>query len=128
MKNCPFCNPEPDRVIIETELVVGLWDGYPVAPGHALLVPRRHVSDWSSASREEQAELCNAISDVQHIIAQRYQTDGYNIGINSGDAAGQTIPHLHVHVIPRYAGDVKDPRGGLRWVIPNKADYWSDPG
>jgi diadenosine tetraphosphate (Ap4A) HIT family hydrolase len=68
-----------------------------------------------------------AISDLQRVIAQNYEPDGFNIGINSGEAAGQTVSHLHVHVIPRYAGDVEDPRGGIRRVIPNKADYWSDP-
>jgi diadenosine tetraphosphate (Ap4A) HIT family hydrolase len=126
MKTCPFCNPAPDRKILETELIVGLWDGFPVTPGHALLVPRRHVDTWSAASDDEQAALCKAIADVQRAIEQRYQPDGYNIGINSGEAAGQTVSHLHVHVIPRYEGDVEDPRGGVRRVIPHKADYWSE--
>lgn len=69
-------------------------------------------------------ELCAAITEAQRVIEQTFQPDGYNIGINSGQAAGQTVPHLHVHVIPRYSGDVDDPRGGVRWVIPSKADYW----
>ena len=71
-------------------------------------------------------ELCMAISDLQLVIEQHYQPDGYNIGINSGKAAGQTVAHLHVHIIPRYEGDVDDPKGGIRWVLPTKADYWSD--
>jgi diadenosine tetraphosphate (Ap4A) HIT family hydrolase len=126
MQACPFCNPAQDRVIWGTELVVALWDGFPVSPGHALLVPRRHIGTWSSASEAEQAALFNAIVDVQREIERQYEPDGYNIGINSGKAAGQTVPHLHVHIIPRFQGDVDDPRGGVRGVIPDKADYWSE--
>lgn len=125
MKECPFCNPAPDRIILETELVLGLWDGYAVSPGHALLVPRRHVDGWSAATPEEQVGLCKAIAEAQVAIANRYKPDGYNVGFNEGGAAGQTVPHLHIHVIPRYRGDVADPRGGVRWVVPAKADYWS---
>ena len=102
---CVFCNPPTDRVIHEDELVVTMWDGFPVSPGHVLVVPRRHVA------RTE--------------IEKDFAPDGYNIGINDGAAAGQTVLHLHLHVIPRYEGDVEDPRGGIRHVIPAKADYWS---
>jgi len=126
MEYCPFCNPDRDRIVLETELVVGLWDGFPVSPGHALLVPKRHVATWSDASSAEQAAVTQNISDLQRHIEKQYQPDGYNIGINSGAAAGQTVPHLHLHVIPRYAGDVSDPRGGIRWLIPEKAKYWPD--
>ena len=125
MTDCPFCNPAPDRIILENEIILGLWDGFPVSPGHALLVPRRHVAKWSDASSREQAELWAAIAGLQGQIERRYKPHGYNIGVNSGEAAGQTIPHLHVHVIPRYHGDVDDPKGGVRWVVPAKADYWS---
>jgi diadenosine tetraphosphate (Ap4A) HIT family hydrolase len=126
MKDCPFCNPEPDRIVLESESILGLWDSFPVSPGHALLVPRRHVDNWSAASSQERVELCTAIIDLKRVIERNYQPHGYNIGINSGEVAGQTIPHLHVHVIPRYQGDVDDPRGGVRWVIPARANYWSE--
>lgn len=120
---CPFCDPNPDRVIIERPLVIGLWDGHPVSPGHALLVPRRHVASWFDASKQEKAALVDAIDEAKAAIEHRHTPDAYNIGINVGRAAGQTIFHLHLHVIPRYHGDVSDPRGGVRYVVPTKANY-----
>ena len=105
---------------------MGLWDGYPVSPGHALIVPKRHVREWFDIDQDEQTAVVNAISKVRQEIESRYSPAAYNIGINSGEAAGQTVPHLHVHVIPRYDGDVKDPRGGVRWIIPDKAAYWEE--
>lgn len=109
----------------EGPLVLGLWDGFPVSPGHALLVPRRHVSTWFDATEDEQQELTSAIGTTREAILAQYQPDGFNVGMNLGAAAGQTVGHLHVHVIPRYAGDVGDPRGGVRWVVPERADYWT---
>ena len=102
-----------------------LWDNYPVSPGHALLVPRRHVPTWFDAAPEEQQELTAAIEIARAAILARHRPDGFNVGMNLGAAAGQTVGHLHLHVIPRYAGDVPDPRGGVRWVVPQRADYWS---
>ena len=125
---CPFCSPRNNRIILETELVVGLWDGYPVSSGHALVVPRRHVETWFELSADEQAAMISTIDEVRARIEKEHSPDAYNIGVNSGRAAGQTVPHAHVHVIPRYEGDVDDPRGGVRWVIPDKAAYWSDSG
>jgi diadenosine tetraphosphate (Ap4A) HIT family hydrolase/HKD family nuclease len=105
--------------------VLGLWDAFPVSPGHALLVPKRHVATWFDATKEEQAELVAAIDIARAAIDRRLhgQPDGYNIGVNVGRAAGQTVFHLHVHVIPRKSGDVPDPRGGVRHVIPSKGNY-----
>lgn len=126
---CPFCSPDASRLFYEGERVLGLWDGFPVNPGHALLVPRRHVADWFVADDDERTELLAAIEQAREaIVAQRKANgepvpDGFNIGINVGAAAGQTVFHLHVHVIPRYAGDVDDPTGGVRHVIPDKANY-----
>lgn len=120
---CPFCNPLPGRVFFESPLLVGLWDGFPVAPGHALLVPRRHVATWFDATREERAALTDAIDAARTAIEREHRPDGYNIGINVGAAAGQTVFHLHLHVIPRYQGDMADPRGGVRHVIPENANY-----
>jgi ATP adenylyltransferase len=120
---CLFCHPPSDRLILEGDLWFGLWDGYPVTPGHALLIPRRHVATWFEATPGEQAALLGALEQAKILIERRHQPDGYNMGFNCGVAAGQTVMHLHVHLIPRYAGDVEDPRGGVRHVIPAKAKY-----
>lgn len=120
---CPFCPPRADRVFHSGNLVVGLWDGFPVSHGHALLTPRRHVATWFEATQAERTELMEAISIAREKIGERYRPDGFNIGFNVGAAAGQTVFHLHVHVIPRYDGDVADPRGGVRHVLPCKANY-----
>lgn len=122
-KTCPFCYPDPARVVFSNAVIVALWDGFPVSPGHLLVVPRRHVATWFEASEEEQREIWQAIEKGKEAICQIYQPDGFNIGINIGEAAGQTVPHLHLHIIPRYHGDVPDPRGGVRYVIPEKANY-----
>lgn len=103
--------------------MLGIWDAFPVSPGHALLVPKRHVRNWFEASLEERLALTRAIDVARFAIEANFRADGYNIGINSGEAAGQTIFHLHVHVIPRILGDVPDPRGGVRHVIPHKGNY-----
>jgi diadenosine tetraphosphate (Ap4A) HIT family hydrolase len=123
---CPFCSVSPDRLFHRGDTILGLWDGFPVSPGHALLVPRRHVATWFEASADERAELVAGIDRAREAIAQRHRPAGFNVGMNLGEAAGQTVAHLHVHVIPRYPGDVDDPRGGIRWVVPGKARYWSD--
>ena len=122
---CPFCSPDRDIVFHESDLVIGLWDQYPVSPGHALLIPRRHVAGWFDATPEEQQALTSALALVRAAIEESHHPDGYNIGVNSGEAAGQTVLHLHLHLIPRYQGDSDDPRGGVRHVIPGKADYWT---
>ncbi|HEV8483252.1 MAG TPA: HIT domain-containing protein, partial [Blastocatellia bacterium] len=123
-KSCPFCDPLPeDRIFYRDQLVIGLWDGFPVSEGHALLVPVRHVPTWFEASTEERIALTQAIVVAREAIEEKHRPDGYNIGINSGDAAGQTVFHLHVHLIPRYRGDVPDPRGGVRHVIPSRGNY-----
>lgn len=121
--SCPFCNPERSRIFAHSALAVAVWDGYPVSPGHALVIPRRHVPTWFEASDEEHLALLRLVSSAKFLIEERYRPDGYNIGINSGAAAGQTVFHLHVHLIPRFFGDVDDPRGGVRHVIPAKGHY-----
>jgi diadenosine tetraphosphate (Ap4A) HIT family hydrolase/HKD family nuclease len=120
---CPFCDPPAAARFHEGELVLGLWDRYPVSPGHALLIPRRHAETWFEVTPSEQTELVTAIAIARRAIEQNLQPAGYNIGINVGTAGGQTVLHVHVHVIPRYSGDVADPRGGVRHVIPEKANY-----
>jgi len=124
LRECPFCSAiSGDRIFHTDELVLGLWDGFPVSHGHALLIPRRHIATWFDATEEEQAALMRALAVAREKIMDRWQPDGFNIGINAGEAAGQTVFHLHVHLIPRYKGDVRDPRGGVRHVIPSKANY-----
>ena len=125
---CPFCNvAESDRVI-ETELLIGFFDRFPVNPGHLLLVTRRHVETWFDATKEEQTALVASIDDAVALIESRLEKrpDGYNVGFNSGEAAGQTVLHLHLHVIPRFHGDIDDPRGGIRGAIPHKRIYEVD--
>jgi ATP adenylyltransferase len=125
--SCPFCNPDPTQVFLESDLILGLWDKYPVSPGHALLIPKRHVADWFEATTEEQHALTDALTTARKTIQEKHQPDGFNIGINCGEPAGQTIFHLHIHLIPRYKGDQDDPRGGVRNIFPAKARYWEDP-
>jgi superfamily II DNA or RNA helicase/HKD family nuclease/diadenosine tetraphosphate (Ap4A) HIT family hydrolase len=125
---CPFCTPAPDRIFYQDSTVIGIWDAFPVSPGHALLVPKRHVASWFEASAEERIALTRAIDVARFAIEANFRADGYNIGINGGEAAGQTIFHLHVHVIPRILGDVEDPRGGIRHVISHKGNYMAPAG
>lgn len=126
LDTCPFCHPTAGAVFLETSLVLGLWDGFPVSPGHALIVPRRHFGTWGEATEQERQGLTAAIAEVQRIVGELHHPAGFNVGFNDGPAAGQTVGHLHIHVIPRYDGDVPDPRGGIRLVIPDKARYWEN--
>jgi superfamily II DNA or RNA helicase/HKD family nuclease len=120
---CPLCHIASDRLFLLTADVIGVWDAFPVSPGHALLVTKRHVATWYEATREERAALAEATESARQEIVKRYKPQGFNIGINAGEAAGQTVFHLHVHVIPRYSGDVPNPRGGVRGVVPSRRDY-----
>lgn len=122
--NCPFCKAESERdIIASSSLSVAFFDGFPVSPGHALIIPRRHVASFFELTQEEQQDLLNLADRVKRIVEERYHPDGYNIGINVGEAAGQSIFHVHMHLIPRYQGDVPNPRGGVRGVIPAKQNY-----
>lgn len=120
---CPFCVPR--AFLAENSGAVAFLDGYPLAEGHALVTPRRHVADLFELNPEELAAVWALLPVVRGHLAARHRPDGFNIGVNVGAAAGQTVAHAHVHLIPRYRGDVADPRGGVRWVLPAKADYWS---
>jgi superfamily II DNA or RNA helicase/diadenosine tetraphosphate (Ap4A) HIT family hydrolase len=127
---CPFCPIDSQRILFRHSVgsasVVALWDGFPVSPGHLLIVPVRHVPTWFDASPEEHHALTDALEIAKSLIESQFQPQGYNIGINVGAAAGQTVSHLHVHLIPRYQGDVPDPRGGVRHVIPQLANYLNE--
>jgi len=123
---CPFCDPPRDRIVRESEYGLVLSDAYPLSPGHRLVIPRRHVASFFDLDPLEQADLLNLLVATRRDLADGdRQPDGYNVGLNDGEAAGQTVDHCHWHVVPRYQGDVPDPRGGIRWVIPEKAPYWS---
>lgn len=100
-------------------------DGFPSAPGHQLVIPVRHVGRIQDLSPDEWSDLFDLVRQVANEVSAGRDVDGLNIGINDGEAAGQTVGHLHVHVIPRRTDDVLDPRGGVRWVLPETADYWS---
>ena len=123
---CPFCALPQERIVSQNEYGILFYDGYPVSPGHSLIIPKRHIGSFFETSIVERAALFELLDDAKRAAELEYHPDGYNIGINDGVMAGQTIPHLHIHLIPRYSGDVFDPRGGVRWVIPDKADYWSE--
>jgi diadenosine tetraphosphate (Ap4A) HIT family hydrolase len=121
---CPFCALDPVRTLAELKLAVIYQDGFPVSRGHTLILPRRHIGTLFEATNAEQVALSRALKQAKAILDDQLRPDGYNIGINHGTAAGQTVPHMHIHLIPRYKGDQEDPRGGIRWVLPEKAKYW----
>lgn len=109
-------------------MAVAIRDGYPVSPGHTLVIPKRHVASLADVMADEAKALWALLAEVRARVDAELRPDGYNVGVNDGRAAGQTVMHLHVHLIPRFDGDRPDPRGGVRWVIPEKADYWSERG
>ena len=124
---CPFCNLGSARWIASNDLAFAMRDGFPVSPGHTLVIPHRHFPDWFDATNAERQALMALADEIRtQLLAQPRPPDGFNLGVNVGAAAGQTVPHLHLHVIPRYDGDVDDPRGGVRFVIPERGNYKRD--
>ena len=122
---CPFCQRISNGdCSAESDHAIAFADGYPVSPGHTLVVPRDHVSSIYDLTDEQQAAVWALVARVRKQLADERAPSGFNIGLNDGAVAGQTIDHAHVHVIPRHEGDVSDPRGGVRWVIPDRARYW----
>jgi len=121
---CPFCTLPTERIIDSDDLAIVIRDGFPISQGHTLIIPKRHTGSFFDTSDEEKLALFELIERAKLKIDQEFNPDSYNIGINDGPAAGQTVPHLHIHLIPRYKGDQEDPRGGVRWIIPSKAKYW----
>ena len=121
---CPFCTLPPERVVTDHGLGVVIRDAYPVSPGHTLVIPKRHVGSFFDLRFEERQALLALLDEAKVQLDAEFQPAGYNIGVNDGAAAGQTVPHLHIHLIPRYGGDQADPRGGVRWIFPEKAKYW----
>ena len=123
MIECPFCNISEDRIIASNKFCLAFFDGFPVSEGHALVIPRRHVASFFDLTPEERSSMFALADRVKADIDSRFHPDGYNIGINVGLAAGQSVFHVHLHLIPRYQGDVENPKGGVRGVIPGKQNY-----
>ena len=123
-KDCLFCAIPREQILIDGPIAVAARDSYPVSKGHTLIIPRRHVASFFETTEEERQAMLKLLDEVKALLDRERKPDGYNSGINNGPAAGQTVMHLHMHLIPRYAGDRPDPRGGIRWILPEKAAYW----
>ena len=131
MISCVFCDllgggHQGEHLVAENRHAAALRDGFPVSDGHTLVLPRRHVQSVFELAVEEQQEVWNLVAEVRDRLRSTLGSvpDGFNVGPNDGVQAGQTVTHAHVHVIPRYKNDMPDPRGGIRWVLPRKANYW----
>ena len=119
---CLFCT-DAKGVSLTNELAFSARDSYAVSPGHTVVIPRRHVAEFFDLTEEEIAACMELILKEKKLIDEEFSPDGYNIGVNIGPAAGQSIFHVHIHIIPRYEGDVENPQGGVRHVLPKKAHY-----
>ena len=119
---CIFCSPQRE-VLASNAAAIAVFDSFPVSPGHALVLPRRHVvTIWELDAAEYEA-CFGLVREVKELLEGRFSPDGFNVGVNCGEAAGQSVWHAHIHVIPRYRGDTPSPKGGVRHVIPRKGDY-----
>lgn len=121
--DCLFCRNDIGSVFIRGKLGFVRWDSHPVNEGHALVIPYRHVPSYFDVTNQEKQELWSLVDQGKEVIENRYRPHGYNVGINIGSRAGQSIFHMHIHLIPRYRGDVDNPRGGVRGVIPERQQY-----
>ena len=128
-KRCFFCDIQENKseiFIAENDEFFARFDKFPVSRGHAEIVPKKHLASFFELSPEQVLSLYSLIKEAKELITAKFKPDGFNIGINEGTAAGQSLMHLHVHLIPRYAGDVKNPSGGVRNVLPGRGDYWRE--
>ena len=124
MDNCIFCKEfTKDKLVYENSLWLAVEDGFPVSKGHTLIIPKRHCETYFDLNKNELSSLSTFIKEVKSMLDFLYKPDAYNIGCNCGEASGQTVNHCHIHIIPRYNGDVDDPRGGVRGVIPSNQKY-----
>ena len=122
--DCVFCNPDSEReLILESATTYAMYDKFPVSNGHALIIPKRHCANYFDLSFKEQSACWYILNKVKKIVTEKFKPDGFNIGINVNSQAGQTVPHVHIHLIPRFKGDVPNPTGGVRNIIPEKGDY-----
>ncbi len=126
--DCPFCRRiRSHRGLLATRrTAVAIPDAFPVSAGHCLVLPKRHEPDFFELTLEEQTEIGELLWELRELVEAEHHAHSFNVGVNAGAAAGQTVDHAHVHLIPRYEGDVPEPRGGVRWVIPDRAPYWSE--
>lgn len=122
--SCPFCSLPDERIRGSNNLAVWIEDGYPISPGHSLIIPKRHVASLFEATEAEWLAFRELLHQAETAIKETHSPNGYNLGVNDGEAAGQTVHHLHIHLIPRNKGDKADPRGGVRCLFPEKARYW----
>lgn len=120
-EKCVFCARED--LFMENQLAWMKYDKYPVSPGHSLIITKRHIESFFDTTPEERQAINELLEETKKLLDQQYNPDGYNIGVNCGEAAGQSIMHLHVHLIPRYRGDIDNPKGGVRGVVPDKRIY-----
>lgn len=119
---CLFCK-DAKGVSLENELAYSARDSYAVSPGHTVVIPKRHVASFFDLTQEEVVACMALVNEEKKLIDHEFNPDGYNVGVNVGSSAGQSIFHVHIHVIPRYKGDVENPQGGVRHVITKKAHY-----
>tara|TARA_B100002052_G_scaffold171765_1_gene156360 strand:- start:1412 stop:1807 length:396 start_codon:yes stop_codon:yes gene_type:complete len=128
LDNCPFCliitELQSDTIILENTHSVAILDLYPLSEGHTLVIPKVHMEDYFRLSTQQTNSIWSLVAETKEYLEESHKPDGFNVGINIGSAAGQTVNHCHIHVIPRYQGDIEDPRGGVRWTIPQYAQYW----
>lgn len=120
---CDFKNSERHKIILENKIFYARWDNFPVNKGHAEVAPKKHVESFFELTKKDTSQMFEFVKEVKKIIDKKFKPDAYNIGINDGKESGRTINHLHVHIIPRYKGDVKNPKGGVRNIIPGKGKY-----
>lgn len=121
---CPFCFPNDERELVaESATAYAMFDKYPVSAGHVLIIPKQHCADYFQLTFKQQSACWFLLNKVKETIIKEFNPDGFNIGVNVCEAAGQTVPHVHIHLIPRYSNDVTDPRGGVRGVLPEKKLY-----
>lgn len=123
MKDCVFCNIPKDRILFETSDWIAMFDAYPVSKGHTLLISKKHYKTYFDLPEILRPSMDYWLRHIKDILDEKYRPDGYNVGFNCGESAGQTIDHFHIHIIPRYKGDVENPRGGVRGVIPSRQNY-----
>lgn len=123
MTDCVFCTMQGIDILVQNEMAQAFFDKFPVNEGHVLIVPKRHVASLFDLTQEEVTDIWKLVAEVKEVLNNQFHPDGYNVGVNEGAAAGQTIFHLHVHVIPRYNGDVSDPRGGIRKIKKSLVPY-----